>query len=357
MRINVIPAKKLSQAQAAAWQSLQRADSTMDSPFLSPRFTQAVADVTGNVEVAVLEEEGRPVGFFPFQRRRDNVGRPVGGPVSDFHGMVLRPGASVDAHELLQSCGLSAWHFRQVVMPQPTFQPYSWFLDRSPYIDTSRGFEAYWRQRREAGSQTVRKTLQKLRNLERQFNNVRFENDVKDKSVFDTLMEWKAAQLRKSRDFNLFSLGWTRRLLGRLLEYDSAAFSGSLSAMYVDDELQAAFYCLRSYRVLHIWIAAYHPRLAKYSPGYQLLVNLIQSARSRGIDRIDLGRGDERFKDSFATGAMTLAEGSVDSRPATRALRWVWHCSRHWIGRSPLRRPASVPWRLIRRVQIRTLFG
>ena len=53
-----------------------------------PEFTQAVAAVRGDVEVGVLEERGEPVGFFPFQRSRRNVARPVGGKMSDFQGLI-----------------------------------------------------------------------------------------------------------------------------------------------------------------------------------------------------------------------------------------------------------------------------
>lgn len=351
MRINVIPAKDLSDAHAERWGTLQCADPGTDSPFFRHGFTRAVAAVRDGIEVAILEQDGQPVGYFPFQRRHDNVGRPVAGPLSDFHGLILRAGQTVDAYQLLKACGLSAWHFRELVISQPTFQPHYWFLDKSPCIDTSLGFEAYQQQRRQAGSQSVKKTLQKLRKLEREVGPVRFEMETKDRAVLRTLMDWKAAQLRKARHFDLFSLAWTRRLFENLLDLQSIECSGTISALYVADELQAAFYSLRSNRVLHVWIVAYSPKLAKYSPGYQLLVKMIESAPGRGIDRIDLGRGNERFKASFATGAIPVAEGSVDSRPAVRAMRWVFHRSRHWIVRSPLHKPAAVPWSLMRGVR------
>jgi CelD/BcsL family acetyltransferase involved in cellulose biosynthesis len=351
MNIRVIAARELSDMQVAKWGSLRRADGAIDSPFFAAGFTRAVAEVRDDVEVAILEQDGQPVGFLPFQRRYDNIGQPVGGPMSDFHGLILRAGEAVDAYQLLEGCGLSAWHFRQLVASQPTFAPCTWFLDKSPCIDTSRGFKAYWNQRRRAGSQTVRKTLQKRRKLEREVGPVRFDLETKDKSVLETMLDWKAAQLESAGQFNPYSLAWTRRLFARLLDLDPPGFSGTMSALYVGDELQAAFYCLRSNGVLHVWLAAYNPKLARYSPGYQLLLRMIQSAHRRGIDRIDLGRGDERFKASFATGAVPVAFGSIDSRPAMRTMRWAWHYSRHWVVTSPLRKPATIPWRLLCRVQ------
>ena len=92
MNVTVVPARELSPENISAWVSLQSADPSSDSPFFRPEFRQAVAAVRKDVEVAVLEENGQPVGFFPFQRRHGNVGRPVGGPMADFNGPILRPG-------------------------------------------------------------------------------------------------------------------------------------------------------------------------------------------------------------------------------------------------------------------------
>jgi hypothetical protein len=45
-----------------------------------------------DVEVAVLIVEGEIVGFFPFQGSRWNIGKPVGGPLCDFQGVIVRQG-------------------------------------------------------------------------------------------------------------------------------------------------------------------------------------------------------------------------------------------------------------------------
>ena len=79
MNIRLIPAEQLTPEHVAAWADIQRAEAALDSPYFRPEFTQAVAAVRGDVEVGVLEEGGEPVGFFPFQRGRGNVARPVGG--------------------------------------------------------------------------------------------------------------------------------------------------------------------------------------------------------------------------------------------------------------------------------------
>ena len=113
MKVSVVSAVQLSEPLLLAWLDIQGADPELDSPYFCPEFTQAVAAVRDDVEVAVLEEHGEIVGFFPYQRSRGGVGRPVGGRLSDFQGVVIRPGVGWNPVQLLKGCRLKAWHFDQ----------------------------------------------------------------------------------------------------------------------------------------------------------------------------------------------------------------------------------------------------
>jgi CelD/BcsL family acetyltransferase involved in cellulose biosynthesis len=350
MKITVVPAHRLTSDHVAAWTTLQGADKTVDSPFFRPEYTQAVAQARSGIEVAVLEHGGALCGFFPYQRRYSNVGRPVGGPISDFQGLIARPGLAIDPKELIRSCRLSAWHFDHLIAAQAVFGSGHWSLAHSPYVDISRGFEAYRSERREAGSDALVKTFQKMRKLEREVGAVRFEFATKDERILQTLVDWKTRQNRRSLQFNMFSTQWTNRLFRRLLARTDVGFSGALSALYVNDELAAALYWMRSNRVLHAWVTAYNPALAKYSPGSQLFTRVVQAACEAGIERIDLGKGNERYKASLMTGATPLAVGSIDSRPMTRSVRYAWHRLHSAIGESSLRRPLTIPWRFVKGV-------
>jgi CelD/BcsL family acetyltransferase involved in cellulose biosynthesis len=347
MRIDVIDARELSTKLVASWIALQSTNATIDSPFFRPEYAQAIGDMLGRVEVAVLEDCGSVVGFFPFYRSRTNVGWPL--PLSEFQGLILQPGVAVQARELIHSCGLSAWHFDQALASQAVFQPHHWVRDASPCIDTSNGFAAYWAQRSRNGSETVTKTLQKMRKLEREVGPVRFEPGTKDERVLQSLFTWKARQYQRTRHFDIFSREWTKQLLRRLLDKTDLAFGGVLSGLYVNDELQAVLYSLRSQHVLHTWASAFRPDLAKYSPGYQLLLKVIQSANAQGIERIDLSKGHhERYKQSFMTGAIPLAAGSVDAR-TTRVFRYAWQRAHFRVRESPIRDLVAIPWRWIQR--------
>jgi CelD/BcsL family acetyltransferase involved in cellulose biosynthesis len=356
MNATIIPARDLTSAYIAVWDAIQRADRNLASPFFRPEFSQAVAEVRPDVEVAVIERNGKIVGFFPFQRQRGNVGRPVGGPLSDYHGIVLQAGITVDLEEIFDQCGLSAWHFDHLIAAQPAFKEHHWLQTSSPYINTANGFDAYQAGRRLAGSQVIAKTLQKKRKLEREVGSIRFEIESRDPRILETLIRWKGEQYRKSVLYDMFAPDWTRELFHNLLITGNPAFGGMMSVLYVNDQLAAVFYVLRSYQVAHAWCTAYRRDLAKYSPGYQLLLETIRSAQALGIEHIDLGRGDERYKQSFMSDSVPLAEGSVDLRTATRTIRKLWHHTHRWIGDSSFRKPFTLPWRCIKRELHRAAF-
>lgn len=352
MKVTTIRARDLSAEHAAAWSNIQEADRSLDSPFFCPEFTQTVAAVRDDVEVAILEEGGTPVGFFPFQRSPSNVGRPVGGRLSDFQGIVGTPGVSCDPQLLIRGCRLRAWYFDHLLQSQTDFAPFQWAEACSPFIDLRTTYETYLQQRRSLRATDVMQALNKKKKADRQCGPVRFELRTTDQHVLDTLIEWKSEQYRRLKFVNLFSFPWTLALLKHLFAMgDNPKFTGVLSALFLGDRLAAAHFGMRSGRVLHWWFTAYDPELGKYSPGSQLLLELVRAAGPMGVERIDLGKGLESYKRSFMNGAIPLAEGSIDSRPMIRAAQQAWHRAKRKARESRYRQLALGPWRLFARVR------
>jgi CelD/BcsL family acetyltransferase involved in cellulose biosynthesis len=340
MNVRVLSPAHLTVDHMTAWAQMQTEDPALDSPFFRPEFTQSVAAVRDDVEVAVLEDGGRPVGFFPYQRDRGDIGRPVGGYMSDFQGPILEAGRECSPRELIRGCGLRAWHFDHLVS-HARFQPFHWLTAASPYMDLSRGFDAYRAGRCNQSSTELMQLFRKTRKVQRERGPVRYEPHCTAADVLDTLIAWKMEQYRRMKVVNYLQPAWTRELLHRLFVLRDRDFGGVLSALYVGERLAAARFDLRSRGVLHVWILAYDVSLAKYSPGSLLLLETARSAQALGIERIDLGKGNERYKQQFMSGATFVAEGSVDLRPMTSSIRRRWRCTRELVRASPLRAPAQ----------------
>jgi CelD/BcsL family acetyltransferase involved in cellulose biosynthesis len=350
MKIHVVAGAELTAEHVQAWTEIVAAAPALDSPFFRPEFTQAVAAVRDDVEVAVLEDVGRAVGFFPFQRGRGSVGEPVGDPLSDYHVVIAGTDIAWRPDELLRACGLKAWRFHNLLAEQLPFQSHHALCVAAPYIDVSRGPEAYEQDRRAAGSTLFHQLRQKVRQIERNCGPLRFVSHTADRDAFAAVLRWKVEQYRCIGAPNYLADAWTVALLERLLERQEQPLRGMLSALYAGDQLAAAHFGMTAGGVLHGWFPVYNQDFAKYSPGMLLWMKLICAAPELGIRRIDLGRGDERYKTSLMTGATRVAEGSVDLRPLAGTLRHGWLTVREAVRGSVLKTPVRYVLRRARRL-------
>ena len=350
MRIHSLPADQLTPEHFHAWSELQCADSAFDSPYFRPEFTQAVASIRGDVEVGLLEQDGAWVGFFPFQRGRRNVALPVGGIVSDFQAVIVRKDVAWDVRQLLQGCKLSAWRFDHLIAAQEPLRPYHWNMMSSPYLDLSQGWEGYQAGQRVLHKYSLKKWMQKSRQAARQAGPLRLEVDSPSPAVFQALVRWKVEQYRRTGVTDVLAFDWTVALLERIRAARGEAFSGMTSALYMGDSLAAVLFSMRSGGVLHSWFSAYNPDIASYSPGIVLFLEIARTFPELGVQRVDLGKGPERYKQQLASGAVELAEGSVDLRPITGMIRRNCHRAYQWVRHSPLRRPLLGPGQFLRRM-------
>lgn len=283
-----------------------------ESPYFRPEFTQIVAAARPAVRVAVLEEEGRAVGFFPFERRRFGCAGPVGGPISDYQGVVHAPGIDLDAGRLLRDCGLRVFSFDHLLASQSAFLPFHRVRAVSPVVDLDAGFGVYRDGLRERREHLVRSVERKSRKLAREVGPLRFELSTPDRSVLERVLDWKEAQYRRSGLRPVVRARWVREVLERVHAVETPGFAGVLSALWAGDALVAAHFGMRSRRVLHWWFPTHAPGFDRFSPGLLLLWELLRQLEQAGATRLDLGKGDDGYKARFATAEVALAEGFVE---------------------------------------------
>ncbi len=313
MKIHHIAGHELSPDLAARWAALQRRDRTFESAFFHPEFTRAVANVKSNVELAIIEDGGRALGFFPFERASARLGVPVGGSLSDYHGIVsdkeLDP--AFDPVDLLRACGLDCWDFDHLPVAQSLIVSNPRRRIESPRIDLSQGFAAYARNKSAAGSQFIDRAKYLERRLAREAGPVRFVAQSSDRSVFDRLRQWKSAQYLRTHQVDIFRSDATRELFDILHHTQTGEFAGTLSALYAGDQLVAAHFGLRSRDCWHYWFPAYDAAFYRYSPGQILILKMAAGAEALGVRSIDLGAGAQPYKLRLATGSALLSAGSL----------------------------------------------
>jgi CelD/BcsL family acetyltransferase involved in cellulose biosynthesis len=335
---------ELTENQWRRWETLQATEPTYASPFFHPKFTQTVAAVRNDVEITILGDPADPLGFFPFQRGRLQLGRPVGGKLSDYHGPLLAAGTAFDPLLWLRACRLASWDFDHLVCATDAFHP--WVLSQapSPQIELSQGFANYLEALRHAKRDSILRQHQKNGKMAREVGALRFEYDCRDDNdPWQRLVAWKSAQLRASGLADVFAFDWVIELLTRLRHEPQSEFSAPLSVLWAGEQVAAVLLSLRCRGVLHSWFTAYHPNLARYSPGIALFLALAEQAPNLGIHTIDLGRGTERYKTSLASRSTTLSEGSLSVFSLGTACRAAWRHARDWAAQSPLTRRLAEP--------------
>lgn len=347
MRVRVICAGELTQDLRDAWTNIQRSRAELSSPYFTPGFVEAAAHCRDGVRIGVLEDGGRPTGFFPFELRPFGMAQPVGGQMSDFQGVIAEPGCDWRADELIAGCGLRMWRFNHLLGDQTEFAGFVEATDGSPALDLRGGFDGYRARRRADGSKHIDRLLYKSRRMRRQQGEVHFEYDSRDLQVLEQVIEWKREQCRRTRVVDFLAERRNADLVRTIFATRTEGFAGILSVLRVGDHLAAAHFGMRTHDTLHYWLPAYNTALRKHSPGEVLLAELIRAAAASGVVHLDLGKGDDPYKDKFSTHVIPIAEGAVAVSRPMAVLRRVHKLAMGFLRTSTI----TAPVRALRRVQ------
>ena len=314
-KINLVPGGRLAPGHVEVWRELQQSNPELTSPFFAPEFTQAVAAVRQDVQVALIRRGAEVVGIFPYQRHPGARGGPIGGIVSDYQGLICDPEFTCEPQELLKACRLVAWDFDRLLASQHFFAPFHKLCEPSARIDLAQGYGAYQTERRAAGTRQLKKCEYTMRRMERELGPLRFVRHSAEPKHLAQVLAWKSQQYRQTGWKDLFGTRWGLALVERIHRLQQPHFAGMLSLLYAGRRLVAGHLGMRSDTVWHYWFPAYDREFAKYSPGLVLLLNMAQSAEELGLRSIDIGTGITLYKRRLMNASVSVAEGSVE-RPA-----------------------------------------
>jgi len=336
VKISVARPHELGESDLRRWGDLQHADERLANPFLSPEFAIAVGRVRPNARVAVIEEGHDTAGYFAYEHGPLGIGRPIGAGIGDCQGVIHGPDLQLDAKALLAGCRLSVWEFDHLLAYQASFAPYHVVSERSPIIDLSSGFERYIAER----PSLERQLRRSQRQLEREIGELAFDFDVRDEDCLRLLMGWKSAQYRRTGRFDRFANRSIVRVVEYLMETRASGCSGTMSVLYAAGQPVAAHFGLRSNSVLCSWFPAFDVKFARYRPGLLLFRRLASASAAHGLQHIDLGKGQEQYKQDFRNGDIEVAEGWVERPNAAARLRRLQRAPRRFVMDFVLSRPA-----------------
>ena len=164
-------------------------------------------------------------------------------------------------------------------------------------------------------------------------------------------MAWKSHQCRTTGTVDYFAQDWCVQLIERIHAADGPEFAGLLSCLHAGDTLAAVHFGMYSRRVWHSWFPAYNHELEEYSPGFILLLEMIQAASEAKIDYIDLGKGMSLYKKRVMTGAIPVAQGCVALPSLANRVRRMRENAEIWAKQSFFNPVLRIPGRIIKSIE------
>lgn len=347
--------EELSAQELSLWRSLTH-QTEYASPFFHPTYTQAIAIFRNQVEVAVLTEGSQPIGFLPFERHAGKVGRPLGIKLADFQGCISQEPIHFEQPGFLKRLNLSQIHFDHLVHSGPANESILSQSD-SPYMDLSHGYQEYLTARRESGNRSLSQVLRKERKMEREVGPITFQWQDMDEQAMHLLFEWKSAQRKATNTADILEFEWVRSFLTHLQQTEQSGMNGALSSLRIHDRVVAVHFGIFTENCLHYWFPTYDYEFHKYSPGLILLLRMAERCAELGISRLDLGKGEDSYKESLASGAISLAVASYDRSSTRKFIRRSLLHAKQWVKQSRFKSALQKPKKLIRQWQNQSTMG
>lgn len=306
-QVEVTPLEALSDERIALWRAMQASDPALASPYFRPEYAQVAVRASPRSAVAVFRQDGRDVGFFPFQRRGQAI-QPIGAPMNDYHGVIAFPGQGPTLDQVARLLNPSRMNVGAWVGCEPIGEGRACLMSVMP----EGGFDTWYDERRRTFGKYFKDKERARRSLEAEHGPIRSEWGLRDPDLLDRLIAMKRDQYRRTRRHDIFACGWTRDLLHALVASDGEdGFGCSMAAMWAGGRLMAIELSLHAGRHYHFWFPAYDPEVARCSPGILLSLDTMRLAGEAGYRVFDFGPAGEGYKKYFVTAEQPVREAVI----------------------------------------------
>lgn len=302
---------RASEASDDVWQTLQSLRSEMPDradPMFDPQMARLLKDVRSDTQIALCEDDDGIAAAWPLHLRAGNWARPLGGPFSDWHGPLIRPGIDLDGLALLGRCGVSG-------MTVFGYAPAAGEACRAgervgAHVTVLEGDGS---ASLEALAKTYPKHAKKMRrvrrNLHRDHSEIEIHLDDRRRSSFDRILELKRHQFAETGRHDVLAPDWVHRFLDALYAHGADDFHIRVATLYVDGVLAAGEINLCSATVVHGWLTAFDRQFSSYSPGYLVTEDVQRDMPSRGQYIYDSGCDMDHYKKYFSNATLPLDRG------------------------------------------------
>lgn len=307
MICEILPAQELGPTRLQAWEQLLADSPVCKNPNLSPWFAMALAPHRPT-QVGMVWDHARLLAVLPFHVLDDGVCEALALGVSDHHGPLFHSDWYLPYLEIYRLLGIREYRFDHL-HAHPQIEGVT--LQSSHLVNLAKGEEAYRKELRNRGSRLWSRMQYQVRKLAREVATVTFVPELQSHELLDLLISWKSRQFRRTQTRDDFDQVWNRPFLHELLRTQERSCTGLLSGVFAGGKPLALHMGTCSPQVLQTCYTAYDPEYASYSPGALLSFFKVGYCLNEGIPLIDLGKGDEAYKQRWANDRLLVAEGRL----------------------------------------------
>ncbi|HHL42683.1 MAG TPA: GNAT family N-acetyltransferase [Hellea balneolensis] len=328
----IIKPDALSEGQKALWAHWTFTNPQLYSPYFNLGYTELLARLCPDVYVLCIFENGECIGFLPFQARPKSAGRigfarPVGAPMTDYHGLISAPTTRFNLQDVLKDAGFGAFHFSAAPSTQNELARHARTRSQCTVMDITKGAEA-WRKTRDASYRRHLKSTRRRIKKSADLGPRKFVFQCQDEDVFSTLIEWKREKFRTTGKYDVLSVSWTRELLQTLWSRGKEhGLWADMHVLYFGNDIAAIDLGLTDGHTFHSWMVAYNNDFHTLAPGIQLLEALVDEGKNLGYKRLDLGAGIDGYKRHYASEDISVCAGFIAAKgPAATLSRLYGSC-------------------------------
>lgn len=311
-QIDILRPQDLTAEDGKLWAGFIAARPELAGPYFDIRYVQAIGAGVPGGAVARIAQDGRIVGYFPFQIRAGAL-QPLGAPLTDYHGLIGEAGCPFDYTALLAATKVKRLDFQGWVGPM-CGKAEALVLQRR-VAETPEGFDVWHAKQDHEHHKFFKNVARCERNIVKDFGGFDFTWERVTPEVLDWVIDHKREQYKKTGLHDIFDCGWTRDLLSDLAAIKDEVYGLRAGVFRHDGKLVAAEISLVNQDSVHLWFPAYDPAYYRYTVGIVLTMAIIRELAPKGIKSFDFGTGGEDYKSPMTTFAGECFEGNLQYAP------------------------------------------
>ena len=329
MRVTVVRPDELGISEEKQWREFQTACPSAANPNYSLTFARAACHADPNGRVAIVEDGNAIRAFLPYTVGSRGIATTLGGGQVNTDGLISS-NDPLDLRQVVRLAGLRGWIFSRAPVSQTPVDPYryegSHHRQVIRFVDLRGGYDAYRQALPRSATKRISRTAGYRRALERKVGEVSLVWNDGDPAIHSLLLKWKSAQYEYARKWG--SAPSSRLMVDELAASENEDCSGVTSVLYAGSKPVSIVLSLKSGNILASWMLAYDPEFSHFSPGTIEWLALFEEAAARGVETLDFGYSDKRYKQRFGTGSYMVGAGAVWASRLESAARSAYRRTR-----------------------------